>query len=132
MADRYYLNSPLAPGPVRLTGSEAHHLAAVCRARPGDAVCLFNGDGSEYPAIVQAVGKREVALEVTSRETPARERTGRLVIAAPLPKSDRADFLIEKLTELGVAEFVPLSTARSVVQPRDKIGAAATRGDRGQ
>jgi 16S rRNA (uracil1498-N3)-methyltransferase len=118
MADRYYVNSPLVPGPVYLTGPEAYHLAAVCRARPGDAVCLFNGDGAEYPAIVQSAGKREVTLEVIRRETPARERGGRLVIAAPLPKSDRADFLIEKLTELGVAEFVPLSTARSVVHPR--------------
>jgi len=118
MADRYYVKSPLVPGPVHLTGSEAYHLAAVCRARPGDAVCLFNGDGAEYPAIVQAAGKRAVTLEVTRRETPMRERHGRLVIAAPLPKADRADFLVEKLTELGVAEFVPLSTARSVVHPR--------------
>src|SRR5205823_11989284 len=57
-------------------------------------------------------------LEVTGRETPARELAFRLEIAAPLPKSDRGDFLIEKLTELGVTRFVPLQTARSVVHPR--------------
>ncbi len=43
----------------------------------------------------------------------------RLEVAAPLPKGDRADFLIEKLTELGVTAFTPLATARSVVRPRD-------------
>jgi 16S rRNA (uracil1498-N3)-methyltransferase len=118
MADRYYVNSPLAPGHVHLTGPEAYHLAAVCRARPGDAVCLFNGDGAEYAAKVQTAGKRDVTLVITGRETPNRERRSRIVVAAPLPKSDRADFLIEKLTELGVAEFVPLWTARSVVHPR--------------
>jgi 16S rRNA (uracil1498-N3)-methyltransferase len=36
-----------------------------------------------------------------------------------LPKGDRGQFLIEKLTEIGVAKFVPLRTARSVVEPRD-------------
>jgi 16S rRNA (uracil1498-N3)-methyltransferase len=34
-----------------------------------------------------------------------------------LPKGDRAQFLVEKLTELGVARLVPLRTARSVVHP---------------
>ena len=40
-------------------------------------------------------------------------------MAAPLPKGDRGQFLIEKLTELGVSSFVPLRTRRSVVHPRD-------------
>src|SRR5262245_57779355 len=118
MADRYYVNSPLVPGPITLSGPEAYHLAAVCRAHPGDAVCLFNGDGAEYPAIVRQVAKKHVELDVQGRECPPRERCSRLEIAAPLPKSDRGDFLIEKLTELGVTCFVPLQTARSVVHPR--------------
>ena len=60
MADRFYVNCPLAPGPVTLQGPEAHHLATVCRLRPGDAVCLFNGDGHEYPAEVTAVAQRQI------------------------------------------------------------------------
>jgi 16S rRNA (uracil1498-N3)-methyltransferase len=36
-----------------------------------------------------------------------------------LPKGDRAQFLVEKLTELGVTTFVPLRTSRSIIQPRD-------------
>jgi 16S rRNA (uracil1498-N3)-methyltransferase len=43
----------------------------------------------------------------------------RLDVAAPLPRGDRAQFLLEKLTELGVASFTPLRTQRSVVHPRD-------------
>ena len=73
MADRFYLNSPLAVGEVVLAGPEAHHLATVLRARPGDAVCLFNGDGAEYPAVVTAVAKKQVVLRVESRQTPQRE-----------------------------------------------------------
>ncbi len=50
MAERFYVNCALKPGPVVLHGAEAHHLATVCRLRPGDAVSLFNGDGRQYPA----------------------------------------------------------------------------------
>src|SRR5436309_15396695 len=102
MSERYYVDQPLAPGPVGLAGPEAHHLAVVCRVRPGDAVTLFNGDGREYPARVVAVSKRSVDLEIEGVAEPAREAPFRLEAAAPLPKGDRAQFLLEKLTELGV------------------------------
>jgi 16S rRNA (uracil1498-N3)-methyltransferase len=114
MADRFYINAPLEPGPVRLSGPEAHHLAVVCRLRAGDRVCLFNGDGREYRAVIAAADKRQVVLDVEGVDAPPRELPFTLEVAAPLPKGDRAQFLIEKLTELGVTTFVPLTTRRSV------------------
>lgn len=119
MAERFYVNCELHPGLVLVEGAEAHHLAVVCRLRAGDVVCLFNGDGREYPARIESVGRREVSLEVIAVETPQRELPFRLEVATPLPRGDRAQFLLEKLTELGVASFVPLRTARSVVHPRE-------------
>jgi 16S rRNA (uracil1498-N3)-methyltransferase len=119
MSERFYISSPLHPGPIELAGPEAHHLATVCRFRPGDAVCLFNGDGREYPARIVAVARKRVQVEVLRVEEPARELPFSLEVAAPLPRGDRAAFLVEKLTELGVTSFVPLSCARSVVHPRD-------------
>src|SRR5438128_645409 len=117
MADRFYVNSALAPGLVVLEGPEAHHLATVCRLRAGDRVCLFNGDGCEYAATVAGVDRREVTVQVLTVEAPDRELRHFLQIAAPLPKGDRTQLLIEKLTELGVTSFVPLQTKRSVVHP---------------
>jgi 16S rRNA (uracil1498-N3)-methyltransferase len=119
MSERFYANCPLAPGPVVLTGSEAHHLATVLRKRPGDAVCLFNGDGAEYQATIVEVHKNQVIFDVSDRCNPQRELAFRLEVAAPMPKGDRGDFLVEKLTELGVTRFVPLKTERSVVHPRE-------------
>jgi 16S rRNA (uracil1498-N3)-methyltransferase len=119
MAERFYVNCPLQPGLVGVEGPEAHHLAVVCRVRPGDPVRLFNGDGREYPARVAEVARRRVTLDVLGIEAPRRELGFRLEVAAPLPRGDRAQFLVEKLTELGATAFVPLRTARSVVHPRD-------------
>jgi 16S rRNA (uracil1498-N3)-methyltransferase len=117
MSERFYLNCPLQPGSVEVTGPEAHHLAVVCRLRPDDLLCLFNGDGHEYPATVVAGGRKRVELDVLRVERPERELPFQLEVAAPVPKGDRGQFLIEKLTELGVTTFVPLRTARSVVHP---------------
>jgi len=119
MADRFYVNCPLRPGAVSVEGPEARHLTTVCRLRPGDRVCLFNGDGHEYPAEVTATGRHVVALQVLSVQSPARELGFRLEVASPLPRGDRGHFLLEKLTELGVTSFVPLRTRRSVVHPGD-------------
>jgi 16S rRNA (uracil1498-N3)-methyltransferase len=119
MSARFYTPYPLGPGEVALEGPEAHHLTTVARVRPGDHVCLFNGDGHEYAAEVVAAERRRVTLRVTAVAMPQRELPFPLEVAAPLPKGDRAQFLVEKLTELGVTTFVPLSTGRSVVHPRD-------------
>jgi 16S rRNA (uracil1498-N3)-methyltransferase len=115
MSERYYLDARLGFGEVVIDGPEAHHLAAVCRTRPGDVVCLFNGDGYEYRAKVVEVGRRRVTLDIIERDAPLRELPFALEVAAPLPKGDRAQFLVEKLTELGVTSFVPLETRRGVV-----------------
>jgi 16S rRNA (uracil1498-N3)-methyltransferase len=119
MSERFYVNLPLAPGPFLLDGPEAHHLATVCRLRPGSEVCLFNGDGHEYPARIAQVARREISLEITGVNRPQRELPFLLEAAAPLPKGDRSQFLVEKLTELGAAAFVPLICARSAVHPRE-------------
>jgi len=117
MSERFYVNCGLELGAAAIQGAEAHHLAVVCRLRPGDAVCLFNGDGREYHAVILEAGKRSVELDVQRVEAPERELPFHLEVAVPLPKGDRAQFLVEKLTELGVKRLVPLRTARSVVHP---------------
>ena len=118
MADRFYTPHPLAAGDFTLDGPEAHHLASVRRFVAGDRVTLFNGDGHDYPSEVVGVGKKSVALVVSAGVPADRERRPELWVASAVPKGDRADFLIEKLTELGVARFVPLVTTRSVVVPK--------------
>ncbi len=102
-----------------LKGKEAYHLAVVCRLHPGDPVCLFNGDGQEYRARVQRVARGHVAVEVLEATAPARELGFPLLVACPMPKGDRAQFLLEKLTELGVSHFVPLTCTRRAMHPRE-------------
>lgn len=116
MAERFF--SPLLqPGKLTLAGDEAHHLIHVMRARAGDQVTLFDGQGQEATGVIIAIGKREVTVCVQDIREVDRELPVPLCLAAPLPKGDRQRFLIEKLTELGVTQFIPLVTERTVVRP---------------
>ena len=128
MSDRFYTSEPLAPGDLTLSGPDAHHMTTVRRFAPGDGVVLFNGDGCEYPAEVVAVGKKQVTLTVLRRDAVSREVPFPVVVGSALPKGDRADYLIEKLVEVGVTRFIPLITERSVVIPKEGTLAKLERG----
>ena len=113
MADRYFVETPIAGGSARLVGAEAHHLAHVMRAKPGDEVALFDGSGAEFTARVERVGRSEIELVVLARSDVDRELSVAITLGVTLPKQDRARWLVEKGVELGVARLVPLVTERS-------------------
>jgi 16S rRNA (uracil1498-N3)-methyltransferase len=112
MSDRYFV-PPISGDSVLLTGDEAHHLVRVCRLRPGDSIVVFDGSGMECDAEVLEVRRREVVLAITARREVSRELPFALTLGCCLPKGDRARWLVEKATELGVTRFVPLRTERA-------------------
>lgn len=115
MSERFFITTPPAGGRAMLDGDEARHLARVLRARVGDAVVLFDGRGRSWPARVTAIGRAEV--ELATGEPRVEVTSGRvLTVAVALPKGERQKWLVEKLTELGVAKLVPLVTERGVAE----------------
>jgi 16S rRNA (uracil1498-N3)-methyltransferase len=114
MSERFFITTPPVAGRAVLLGDEARHLAKVLRAKPGDRVTLFDGSGRSWEARVATIGRGEVALEVGEpRESPP-VRPPAITLAVALPKGERQKWLVEKLTELGVARLVPLVTERGV------------------
>ena len=110
---RVHLDGPLSVGSsVELSKTVAQHLLKVLRLRPGAAVVLFNGDGNQYHGILE--DNRSVRVE--------REETGivpsplRLTLAQGLCRGEKMDLVLQKATELGVAEVQPLITQRSEVR----------------
>jgi 16S rRNA (uracil1498-N3)-methyltransferase len=98
---------------VTLTGSEAHHAAAVRRVRSGEQVTVGDGRGAWLTGECEAVSPREVVVRITHRiDTPA--ATPRIVLAQALAKGDRDELAVQAATELGVDEIVPWQAARSI------------------
>lgn len=98
---------------VTLTGSEAHHAAAVRRVRTGEQVTVGDGRGTWLTGECEAVTAREVIVRVTARTVVAAPRP-RVVLAQALAKGDRDELAVQAAAELGVDEIVPWQAARSV------------------
>lgn len=114
--ERYFLRQPLQLATVELDGPEAHHLLHVLRAKVGDRLGLFNGEGEEALAEIVNIRKRSAELQISETWSVTPEPCT-LTIATAMPKGDRARWLIEKSTELGVTRIIPLRTQRSIVEP---------------
>ena len=127
MSERFFLETPPVAGRAALAGDEARHLARVLRAAVGDEVTLFDGRGRSWQARVAAIGRDRVDLETGEpRVEPASGRV--LTVAVALPKGERQKWLVEKLTELGVARLVPLVTERGVAEATPAAVARMERG----
>ena len=110
---RLFTDQPLTPGDqVVLKGNVAQHLGRVLRARSGDHIALFNGDGQEFAAQVLTVSKGEVSVEVGAAATPQTESPVYTTLGLCLSKGDRFDWAIQKATELGVGAIAPLQSER--------------------
>jgi 16S rRNA (uracil1498-N3)-methyltransferase len=99
-----------------ITGDDAHHLANVMRAKPGETVIISDGDGREALAKLVTVDKAEVTAEVSERRNSISEPMVRVVIAQALPKGDKLEMVIQKGTEIGAFRFIPFVSERTIVQ----------------
>lgn len=111
----------------RLTGEQAHHLGRVLRAQPGQLYELSDGRDVWLGRVTRV--HRE-AIEFALLEPVAAATPGlHVVLLLAVVKFDRFEWCLEKATELGVSEIVPLATARS---ERHLVAAAAKRAARWQ
>ena len=116
MTIRLFVALPLAAGAeLSLPPGAARH-AQVRRVQPGEALRLFDGGGSDWPATVLAVGRSEVRVRVGDPVTAGAELPFEVTLALGMPANERMDWLVEKATELGVARLQPLLTERSVLR----------------
>ncbi len=113
---RFYCPVPLASGQVLdLPPTAARHVQ-VLRMQPGHTLTLFNGEGGEFNAEVQHMGRSDVRVVVGEYRNAECEAAMQVHLAVGMPANDRMDWLVEKATELGVHRITPLMTERSVVR----------------
>jgi 16S rRNA (uracil1498-N3)-methyltransferase len=122
---RVYVEAALTPGSVvELPSETASHLAKVLRARSGDELILFNGDGREFNGAIETVRGSRVSASIGDSRPVNRESPLSITLLQCVPRGDRMDFIVQKTTELGVARIVPVLSQRSVVR-LDKSQAAS-------
>ena len=100
---------------VTLDGSRARQIALVLRMKPGDEITLVAG-GSEAIAVLETVEPDHVVARIRERGGASTESRVAVTLALPLLRGDRAEEVVEAVTQLGVARILPFVAARSVVK----------------
>jgi len=96
-----------------LTEDEHRHCTKVLRYSKGDKLICTDGLGTKFEAHIHHISKKETELYIDYEEfTDKSEHHLHLAIGMP-KSSNRLDFLIEKLVEIGVQEITPLFTTHS-------------------
>ena len=118
---RVYADTALhGPGRATLVGPAAAHVSRVLRLRAGDAVTLFNGDGWEYPGVIEALRGDRVDVDLQAQKPGLPDSPLAITLLQAVARAERMDLVVQKATELGVARIVPVLAERSVVRLDDR------------
>ena len=114
---RFYCPPPLpSSGSFDLPPDAAHHAARVLRLREGDPVQIFDGLGNERQGTIAGSGGKHIVVDNIAAVDSDRESPLKVLLAQALASSEKMDWVVQKTTELGVAEIQPINTERSVAR----------------
>ena len=114
-ATRLFVEAELAAGQVLgLDAQRAHYLRSVLRLGRGAGVALFNARDGEWFATIDGLGKGWASLAVIAQRRAPEPAPDLWLVFAPIKRA-RLDFMVEKATELGVAELLPVFTRHTDV-----------------
>jgi 16S rRNA (uracil1498-N3)-methyltransferase len=117
---RFFCPPPLpSNSDYALPPAAAHHASRVLRLRIGDAVQIFDGLGNALDASLIAINGKQVLIGNLHAWTAQPESSLPIILAQAMCSSEKMDWVVQKATELGVTEIIPVQTQRSVAKLTD-------------
>ncbi|MBC7832616.1 MAG: 16S rRNA (uracil(1498)-N(3))-methyltransferase [Hyphomicrobium sp.] len=111
---RLFVEPPLSAGAaVACTPEQANYLLNVLRLGAGAQILIFNGSDGEWRANIAQTGKKRCALECQTQTRAQQDGPDVHYLFAPL-KHARLDYMVQKVTEMGVAHLQPVLTHHTV------------------
>lgn len=106
----------ISPIEARLEGDAAHQAARVLRLRPGEVIQLLDGSGEAVDVRLDEVTPGLCRGSVLGRAPVTAEPRVRLGLYLCLAQREKFEWMLQKCTEVGTAEFTPVISSRSLVQ----------------
>ena len=114
---RLYIGGQYVTGSeLELDADRSRYLTRVLRLRGGDALRVFNGEGSEFQATMLSAGKSSATLRIEEQSVAETESGLRVHLVQGISRGERMDFVVQKATELGVKRITPVLTEYGVVK----------------
>ena len=103
-----------------ITGAEHIHLKKVLRLKPGNRIIVSDGYGTLFEAGIQKITKDATQVALHHEIKTAPESALKISLIQALPKRKKMEWILQKGTELGVSEFVPVIAENCVSRITDK------------
>lgn len=116
--ERFYIPQKFHVGETEtITDQETlFKITKVLRLKPGGKIQVFNNEGFEYYATIIKTGKKELSIQIAEIVNNQAEAPINLFLYPSLIKKNRFEWMLEKCTEIGVRNFVPVISERSVIK----------------
>jgi 16S rRNA (uracil1498-N3)-methyltransferase len=114
---RIYTEKALAVGEeIELEPGPSRHIGSALRLQAGADITLFNGHGGEFQATIAAGDRKRARVLVNKHRKIERESPLSVHLGIAVSRGERMDWVIQKSTELGIAEISPLLSERTEVK----------------
>lgn len=117
---RIFLPLEENPHRVHISGEDARYLTTVLRCGRGQDLEILDGKGRSFKAKIVSLTRKEVVAEVIGSTRTNTESPLDLILIQGLLKGEKMDFVVQKTTELGIREIIPVVTERSQVKETRK------------
>jgi len=113
---RFFLED-IAGEQAHIQGDDARHITKSLRMREGEELTLCDTKGTDYRCSIETLDYEEVTVRVLEHSPSRSEVSCRIRLYQALPKGEKLEFIVQKATELGADEIVPVVTARCISRP---------------
>ena len=97
-----------------LSEDETHHLSRVLRKKKGDIIWVVDGEGTGYEVKILHIEKNGVRGKIIRTRRRTGEPVAEVSLAQGVLKGERFDWLVEKVTEIGVRKIIPFISKNAV------------------
>lgn len=99
-----------------IQGEDVKHIYKVLRLQEGEKVYINNCQGEEFLGSIVTIDKKEVQVKIIEKNDINNEMPINIYLLQGLPKASKMDLIVQKATELGIKQVVPVITERVIIK----------------
>ena len=112
----YIKDNQISEDTIHITGEDVNHIKSALRHKIGDKLTICTEGEKRYCARIVDMTNDEITLDILEQIDSSTESNIHITLVQGLPKSDKMDFIVQKSTELGVLDVIPVITDRVIVK----------------
>lgn len=113
----FYVDPSVISGElVELPEESSRHISAVLRMQVGDKLTLTNGKGTVYNSVIEDAHKKRTRVRITGSQQHEKPKQRLMMGVSLLKNTSRFEWFLEKATEIGITDIIPILSARTEKQ----------------